>query len=115
MTTLPQGEHIAVTIHKQLLDPRAAGYFLVWAVWRLLVSSTVIWAGFAILVPWVGVTWYGVLIVLIMLNHLNWGKLDAAIESANQSLRAERPVTTRKKGERATKNDNELLAKRVVI
>ena len=113
MPTVAQTDHVTMTLRKQLLDPRAAGFYLFGAVGRLLISSTVIWAGFAILVPALGVTWYSVLIVLIMLNHLNWLKSDAAITAANDAYAANKSTLARKDAKTGTKIDSELLVKRV--
>lgn len=112
MPTVAQTDHVTVTVRKQLLDPHASLLFLMGAICRLLVASTVIWGGFAILAPWLGVTWYAVLIVLIMLNHLNWAKTDSGITAANMAYEAHKPTLARKAARAATKNDNRLFAER---
>ena len=105
-------ERTEVTVHKPALDPGAIGIYLWSTLFRLLLRTTVIWGGFAILVPALGIAWYMVFIALVMLNHLIWRPTDASITSANNSAAISKAALARKNAEKSAKTDNQILVHR---
>lgn len=106
-------ERTEITVHKPALAPEAIGIYYWSALFRLLLRSTVLWAGFAILLPELGVAWYMVLIVLVMLNHLIWLPQESAITSANNSAALGLSSAAKKKAAKSAKNDNVIFSQRV--
>lgn len=107
--------HTEITVHRPVLDPQAMGYYSILAIGRLLLRTSMIWGGIAILAPQLGVAWYAVFIVLVMLNHLLWVRTDVSVVAANNAVRAHTPVLARSKGAKEAQLDNDLFMQRVKI
>lgn len=106
-------ERTEITILKPTLTPEGAGVYLWCTLFRMILRTTVIWAGFAILVPGLGIAWYMVLIALVMLNHLLWRPSEEGVIAANKLAADSKTARDKKKAVNSTKTDNQLFSQRV--